>query len=139
MNRLSLPEVCGRQTNQMFSSLPASAICDFSARRHLSRLLPLRRFPYHSTPGTRHRHRSYSHPLSMYAVYRQGNDTEFIDMLNEIRVGKCTPEILQKLRDTCYNDLDKDGISATKLHSHAASVDDDNRRELRVCASSPAT
>eukprot|EP00960_Hanusia_phi_P033480 750480-Hanusia_phi.AAC.1 len=71
-------------------------------------------------------------PVAKYGkqVFRQ-SEKEFVDLLNSIRWGLCTPEITAKLRATMSNKVDGE-ISATKLYSRNIQVDDINSRSLAM-------
>jgi hypothetical protein len=54
-------------------------------------------------------------------------------MLNELRKGICTPATEGLIRATANRALDaSDGIQPTRLYSHKADVDQENRRNLEA-------
>ncbi|KAK0395371.1 hypothetical protein QR680_001247 [Steinernema hermaphroditum] len=65
-------------------------------------------------------------------VHRQ-NDSRFIEILNQIRVGKCDDEATLDIQSTSKNYFDPDkGIVATKLCTHTKDADSVNRRNLEL-------
>ncbi|XP_054268590.1 ATP-dependent DNA helicase PIF1-like [Macrosteles quadrilineatus] len=62
-------------------------------------------------------------------VHRQ-NDTKFIDILNNIRLGRVTEEMTQELLRTASQTITKDNIVATKLCSHNQEATSINNAEL---------
>ena len=63
-------------------------------------------------------------------MFRQ-NNSEFVDMLNSIRKGVCTPEILARLSATKHNQLDESsGVQATRLFATNADVDKINNQKV---------
>lgn len=54
------------------------------------------------------------HCFNLKKVHRQSDD-EFISILNNIRVGRVTDDIVERLRSTSRNSLEKEGIVPTQL------------------------
>jgi len=68
--------------------------------------------------------------LELTTVMRQ-RDLEFIDILNNLRVGKKNDQIVQFLLERCKRPLDiTNGVLPTKLYSTNASVDEENSAAL---------
>lgn len=67
----------------------------------------------------------------LQTVFRQTNDS-FINLLNQLRVGNCTVEVLQTLNAKCVGkELNiSDGILPSKIFTHKKDVDNTNQREL---------
>ncbi|KAI4456006.1 dna helicase-related [Holotrichia oblita] len=63
-------------------------------------------------------------------IHRQ-NDSNFIDILNKIRIGKITDEITQKLASTMSQKIERNGILATRLCSHTNDADIINESKLK--------
>jgi len=63
-------------------------------------------------------------------VFRQSN-MDFVNLLNSVRWGKCTPEIETRLRGTMSNNLNEsNGLHATRLYCKNAQVDEINAKSL---------
>lgn len=70
------------------------------------------------------------HSVLLTKVYRQ-TDKEFVEILNNIRMGKCTKEITEKLLQ-CKRPLSMDdNIEPTKLYSRNITVDTINTQRLK--------
>jgi ATP-dependent DNA helicase PIF1 len=68
--------------------------------------------------------------LELRTVFRQ-NNSEFVDMLNSIRRGVCTPETAKILTATKNNMLNEsNGVQATRLYATNADVDRINNQKL---------
>ena len=67
--------------------------------------------------------------LQLTIPMRQSEDTEFFDILNVVRWGKCNPDILDKLKGL-QNTTYLDGIEPTVLHSKNIDVDFINNNKL---------
>jgi ATP-dependent DNA helicase PIF1 len=68
--------------------------------------------------------------VELKTVFRQHN-SEFIDMLNSIRRGVCTPEISATLRETKNNRwIESNGVQATRLFPTNADVDKINKQKV---------
>lgn len=63
-------------------------------------------------------------------VHRQ-TDPTFINILNNIRVGRVTPEIVTTLMDTSKQKIEQDGILATRLCSQNVDADIINESKLK--------
>ncbi|XP_064105894.1 ATP-dependent DNA helicase PIF1-like [Macrobrachium nipponense] len=61
---------------------------------------------------------------------RRQNDQEFINILQSIRIGRCTEDMTDQLRLTEQNIVEKDGIKATRLCTHCEDVDNINSGHL---------
>lgn len=62
-------------------------------------------------------------------VHRQ-TDKDFIDILNNLRIGRITPEITETLTKTARQKIEQDGILATRLCSHTNEADTINKSKL---------
>ena len=62
-------------------------------------------------------------------IYRQ-TDSTFINLLQEIRLGRCTPKTVAILKKTQSNKLNRNGIIPTKLCTHVEDVRQINKSEL---------
>ena len=62
---------------------------------------------------------------------RRPRDATFIRLLNNVRVGRCTPEVSAALSATADNHISRDGILATRLCTHKEDVDQINRHRLQ--------
>ncbi|XP_035223707.1 ATP-dependent DNA helicase PIF1-like [Stegodyphus dumicola] len=60
--------------------------------------------------------------IELHQVKRQ-DDKDFIDILQDVRKGRCSKELIEKLKSTSKRRVDKDGILATKLSTHKEDVD----------------
>ena len=68
--------------------------------------------------------------MELKTVFRQ-NNSSFVDMLNSIRRGVCTPETVAILSATKYNQLNEsNGVQATRLYATNADVDRINNQKL---------
>ena len=69
--------------------------------------------------------------IELKQVIRQKNP-EFVKILNEIRLGKLSPEGKKKLEERIKAPIcaENDGIKPTKLYPHRADVSDENRNSL---------
>ncbi|XP_047738595.1 ATP-dependent DNA helicase PIF1 isoform X1 [Hyalella azteca] len=72
---------------------------------------------------------SIQRTIELTAVRRQ-DDQVFIDLLQEIRMGRCSETHAALLRNTAENKLSRDGILATKLCTHKEDVSHINKRHL---------
>lgn len=62
-------------------------------------------------------------------VHRQ-KDSEFVRILNQIRIGRVTPEISERLKRTGRQKVETEGILATQLCSHTNDADLINQSKL---------
>lgn len=62
---------------------------------------------------------------------RRQNDLSFINILQNIRLGKCSEETHQILRQTVHHEIQKNGILATRLCTHKEDVNKINQYHLR--------
>lgn len=62
-------------------------------------------------------------------IYRQ-KDPLFVEMLNNIRIGRVTPEITSRLLSTAGQKIESNGILATQLCSHTKDADFINQSKL---------
>ncbi|XP_070562852.1 ATP-dependent DNA helicase PIF1-like [Ptychodera flava] len=62
---------------------------------------------------------------------RRQTDTDFINILQHIRVGRCPDEMAEKLAATAANKIDKNGILATRLCTHKEDVEQINVVQLQ--------
>ncbi|GFY47732.1 ATP-dependent DNA helicase PIF1 [Trichonephila inaurata madagascariensis] len=67
--------------------------------------------------------------IELRMVKRQ-NDKNFINILHDVRRGRCSKDVIQKLKATHKHQIDKDGILATKLSTHKDDVDIINNSHL---------
>ncbi|GFX94273.1 ATP-dependent DNA helicase PIF1 [Trichonephila clavipes] len=67
--------------------------------------------------------------IELCMVKRQ-NDKNFINILHDVRRGRCSKDVIQKLKATHKHQIDKDGILATKLSTHKDDVDIINNSHL---------
>nr|XP_018913022.1 PREDICTED: ATP-dependent DNA helicase PIF1 [Bemisia tabaci] len=67
--------------------------------------------------------------FNLKEVHRQ-SDPEFINMLNNIRVGRVTPEVSDRLIATARNNLEKDGIVPTQLCCRTREAEQINETKL---------
>lgn len=68
--------------------------------------------------------------IELKTVYRQ-SDSAFIDILNAIRDGKVTAEILKKLNERCVPDFDPRETGYIRLTTHNSYADNINSAKLR--------
>ncbi|XP_042234132.1 ATP-dependent DNA helicase PIF1-like isoform X1 [Homarus americanus] len=61
---------------------------------------------------------------------RRQDDQEFINILQSIRLGRCTEDMVDCLKSTESNEVEKDGIKATRLCTHREDVDHINQEHL---------
>lgn len=69
-------------------------------------------------------------------IYRQ-KDPQFVEILNNIRIGRVTPEMSEKLLATARQRIESNGILATQLCSHTKDADSINQSKL-ASLTSPA-
>lgn len=62
-------------------------------------------------------------------VHRQ-TDSKFINILNNVRIGRITTEITEELTKTAKQKIEQDGILATRLCSHTNEADTINKHKL---------
>ena len=67
--------------------------------------------------------------MELTQVHRQ-KDQQFIALLQNIRIGRCPEAICSLLNSTHHQDIERDGLRATKLCTHKEDVEAINRREL---------
>ncbi|KAF8768190.1 ATP-dependent DNA helicase PIF1 like protein [Argiope bruennichi] len=67
--------------------------------------------------------------IELCMVKRQ-DDKNFINILQDVRRGRCTRDVIEKLKATNSHRIDKDGIMATKLSTHKDDVDIINNSHL---------
>jgi ATP-dependent DNA helicase PIF1 len=68
--------------------------------------------------------------VELKKVFRQDNQ-EFVDMLNEIRWGRCSQKIAQILQRTSMNNLEKSDVKALQLFPKNREVDSINETALK--------
>eukprot|EP00731_Ephydatia_muelleri_P018036 Em0011g76a len=73
--------------------------------------------------------KSVTQTIELTQVYRQ-RDTQFIALLQNIRIGRCPPAITELLRNTELAVIEREGVRPTKLCTHNEDVDATNTREL---------
>ena len=69
--------------------------------------------------------------MELTEVYRQ-SDKQFIALLQNIRIGRCPPAVLDVLTHTREQVIESGGIKATKLYTHKGDVEVTNCRELEA-------
>lgn len=69
-------------------------------------------------------------------MHRQ-KDKKFVDLLNKIRVGEITNEILDILTATSKQKIETDGILATRLCSHTQDANIINESKLNALPGEP--
>ncbi|KAH3682032.1 hypothetical protein WICPIJ_006997 [Wickerhamomyces pijperi] len=74
--------------------------------------------------------RTIKHTIVLKTVFRQKGDLEFIDMLNEMRLGKVSPESEKKFR-ALERPLPFDDVETAELFSTRAEVEKANNLRLR--------
>lgn len=74
-------------------------------------------------------HSAITRSVELTEVYRQ-SDKQFIALLQNIRIGRCPPAVSDLLSSTCRQEIERDGIRATKLYTHKGDVEATNAREL---------
>ncbi|XP_042860576.1 ATP-dependent DNA helicase PIF1-like isoform X2 [Penaeus japonicus] len=62
---------------------------------------------------------------------RRQDDQEFIDILQAIRLGRCNEEMVERLKQTERNIVERDGIKATRLCTHREDVNHINQEHLK--------
>ena len=62
-------------------------------------------------------------------VHRQ-KDSVFVNILNNVRIGRITEEIAEKLKATSYQKIESNGILATRLCSHINEANEINDSQL---------
>ena len=67
--------------------------------------------------------------MELTEIYRQ-NDKQFIAILQNIRIGRCLPPLAKLLSSTARQEIERDGIRATRLFTHKEDVEATNLREL---------
>ncbi|GBM62453.1 ATP-dependent DNA helicase PIF1 [Araneus ventricosus] len=67
--------------------------------------------------------------IELHMVKRQ-DDKNFINILQDVRRGRCTRDVIEKLKATNSHRIDKDGIMATKLSTHKDDVEIINNSHL---------
>ena len=67
--------------------------------------------------------------FELQTVHRQ-KDPEFIKILNNIRIGRVTDEIKEKLKSTAKQKIESNGILATRLCSHVNEAEEINQFQL---------
>ncbi|GFT70693.1 ATP-dependent DNA helicase PIF1 [Nephila pilipes] len=67
--------------------------------------------------------------IELHMVKRQ-NDKNFINILHDVRRGRCSRDVVEKLKATHKHQIDKNGILATKLSTHKDDVDILNNSHL---------
>lgn len=67
--------------------------------------------------------------MELTEIYRQ-NDKHFIAILQNIRIGRCLPPLTKLLRSTAKQEIERNGIRATRLFTHKQDVHATNLREL---------
>ncbi|XP_028415326.1 ATP-dependent DNA helicase PIF1-like isoform X2 [Dendronephthya gigantea] len=68
--------------------------------------------------------------IELIEVKRQ-SDPLFINILNNIRVGRCPDEVVERLSRSKENKIDSEGILATRLCTHKENVDQINKVQLQ--------
>ena len=68
--------------------------------------------------------------IELIEVKRQ-SDPLFINILNNIRVGRCPDDVVEKLKKTKENTIDSDGVLATRLCTHKENVEQINKVQLQ--------
>ncbi|XP_022087806.1 ATP-dependent DNA helicase PIF1-like [Acanthaster planci] len=81
-------------------------------------------------------HRCIQLTMELTEVKRQ-EDPVFIDILQKIRIGRCSQEVCDHLTVTAKHSIDRNGIIATKLCTHKADVDLLNQIHLRKLLGDP--
>jgi len=69
--------------------------------------------------------------INLTIQYRQNNDDEFKNILSELRFGKCTPAIYDRLKQCKREPTPINGIVPTNLYSTNRSVDSKNQQEFK--------
>ncbi|XP_069169756.1 ATP-dependent DNA helicase PIF1 isoform X3 [Procambarus clarkii] len=67
--------------------------------------------------------------VELTAVRRQ-DDQEFINILQSIRLGRCTEDMVKCLKETENNNVERDGIKASRLCTHREDVNHINQEYL---------
>ncbi|XP_064415803.1 ATP-dependent DNA helicase PIF1 [Latimeria chalumnae] len=68
--------------------------------------------------------------MELTQVKRQ-TDKTFISLLQALRLGRCTEEAEEQLRKTAFNQIERDGILATRLCTHKDDVELLNQKRLQ--------
>ncbi|CAK9819368.1 ATP-dependent DNA helicase PIF1 [Anthophora quadrimaculata] len=74
--------------------------------------------------------------FELKTVYRQ-NDPKFINILNNIRIGRITDEIAEVLKATAKQKIESNGILATRLCSHVNEAEEINEFQLNELKGEP--
>ncbi|KAH3674545.1 hypothetical protein WICMUC_003222 [Wickerhamomyces mucosus] len=74
--------------------------------------------------------RTMKHTIILRQVFRQKGDLEFIDMLNDMRLGKVSSHSLEKFREL-ERPLPKDDIEPAELYSTRSEVERANNQRLK--------
>lgn len=74
-------------------------------------------------------HKCITRSMELTEIYRQ-NDKQFIAILQNIRIGRCLPPLTRLLCSTASQEIERDGIRATRLFTHKEDVCATNVREL---------
>ena len=82
-------------------------------------------------PQARCWHSVIGRSVELTEVHRQ-KDKRFIALLQNIRVGRCPEAISALLISTRLQDIELEGLRATKLCTHKEDVEAINRRELEA-------
>lgn len=69
--------------------------------------------------------------MELTEVYRQ-SDKQFIALLQNVRIGRCPPAVLDMLTRTREQAIERGGVKATKLYTHKGDVEATNSRELEA-------
>ena len=76
-------------------------------------------------------HACITRSVELTQVHRQ-KDKQFIALLQNVRIGRCPPAISSLLTSTQHQDIERDGLRATKLCTHKEDVEAINQRELEA-------
>lgn len=68
--------------------------------------------------------------IELTEIFRQCEDLEFMKMLNQIRMGVCSPESISMLQ-ACQGMPIDDGITPTKLYPYKINVEEENEQMLK--------
>ncbi|RXG60294.1 ATP-dependent DNA helicase PIF1 [Armadillidium vulgare] len=68
--------------------------------------------------------------IELFEVKRQ-NDPLFIEILQNIRIGRCNPDHEKVLAETVNNNVEREGIKATRLCTHKDDVEHINSVQLK--------
>ena len=86
---------------------------------------------YTHTPQAHSWHKCITRSMELTEIYRQ-NDKQFIAILQNVRIGRCLPSLTKLLQSTSRQEIERDGIRATRLFTHKEDVAATNRRELEA-------